>query len=497
MAPSLLFARLLTATICVGLASGPALARGPLEAGLSKYRPNNPFLAESAAEQNPQVVADTPAVTRSSWPSPTFPSPKSAPPNSASPSQSDSELAANLQSITPWNPAPPRGIEVELPGESEYPTANVSGYFQVDSAIFSQSDGNKQVVGDIPNGVAFRRSRMAIKGDAYENVSYKIQMDFASSGLPSFRGVYMDFHKLPWLPGRLRIGQWKQPLSMDNLQSSRHLYLMERAMLRALLPIREVGIGLYDPNTKDDSTWAISGFRYPTGSYGNNLGDSAAFSMASRVTRVFGGESKDDFLLHVGGNYGFLNSSTQQFSVAARPEIKIVQYRGVPAGGSSGVPKFVNTGTINGPSAQLFGAELAGSLGSFWAQSEILAESVNASGAPNPTFWGGYIATGYVLTGEVRPYDKAKGVFSGVTPENPVTESGGLGAWELTGRISTLDLTDANISGGQCTTLAGGLNWFLNPRTKFQFNYIHALLDRGPVGRSDANVLAARAQVVF
>ena len=34
-------------------------------------------------------------------------------------------------------------------------------------------------------------------------------------------------------------------------------------------------------------------------------------------------------------------------------------------------------------------------------------------------------------------------------------------------------------------------------RTKFQFNDIHAFLDRAPVGESDANILAARAQVDF
>ena len=58
------------------------------------------------------------------------------------------------------------------------------------------------------------------------------------------------------------------------------------------------------------------------------------------------------------------------------------------------------------------------------------------------------------------------------------------GAWEVAARVSTLNLSDHYtgthavagdlINGGILTNFTGGLNWYLNPYTKAQFNYIHS-----------------------
>jgi len=45
--------------------------------------------------------------------------------------------------------------------------------------------------------------------------------------------------------------------------------------------------------------------------------------------------------------------------------------------------------------------------------------------------------------------------------------------------------------------LTWGVNWYLNPHTKFQFNYIHAMLNSSPNIDSRADIFALRAQVDF
>lgn len=64
-------------------------------------------------------------------------------------------------------------------------------------------------------------------------------------------------------------------------------------------------------------------------------------------------------------------------------------------------------------------------------------------------------------------------------------------------RWSYLDLRDGPIDGGVLEDLTLGLNWYLNKNTKFQLNYIHAMLDRTVASDSDTSVFAARAQVDF
>ena len=47
----------------------------------------------------------------------------------------------------------------------------------------------------------------------------------------------------------------------------------------------------------------------------------------------------------------------------------------------------------------------------------------------------------------------------------------GWGAWQLAARYSYLDLDSNPIAGGRLHDYTLGLNWFMNPTMKAQFNY--------------------------
>jgi phosphate-selective porin OprO and OprP len=49
--------------------------------------------------------------------------------------------------------------------------------------------------------------------------------------------------------------------------------------------------------------------------------------------------------------------------------------------------------------------------------------------------------------------------------------TGGLGAWQVGFRYNYLDLNDKGLNGGILNDYTAGLNWFLNPNMKVQFNY--------------------------
>ncbi len=118
-------------------------------------------------------------------------------------------------------------------------------------------------------------------------------------------------------------------------------------------------------------------------------------------------------------------------------------------------------------------------------------------GGPTVGLPRAYAYAGCFLTGEQRSYDKNNSVFGDVVPNGRVGKDGGIGAWELAVRYSYLDYNDANVQGGRLSDITAGVNWRWNPHSKFQLNYIHAMLDSPVNGDSDASIFAMRAHLDF
>src|SRR5690606_7764957 len=94
-------------------------------------------------------------------------------------------------------------------------------------------------------------------------------------------------------------------------------------------------------------------------------------------------------------------------------------------------------------------------------------------------FQGGYLQLMYFLTGEHRTFNKKLAALDRVIPNENVfwvrtadgAAAGGRGAWQVGFRYSALDLNDKRINGGLLHAGTIGINWFLNPNAKIQFNY--------------------------
>jgi len=412
---------------------------------------------------------------------------------------------ASISQPQPWQMQPPRQQRepISLPKSDKYPNARLTGFTQADTGWFHQSAGNLAAVGDIQDGADFRRARLAATGDAWDNVSYLLELDFATPGRPNFMDVWLELKDMA--DGNIRIGQFRHPIGMDGLTSVKELPFFERGLPFAFLPFRQIGAMYSVQSDDEDHTWAISGFRFPTDAYGGNVGDNGGYGMATRLTSLLV-DNGDNGVIHVGGGFSFADPANDRLRYRNQPEFFVAETGGaglVPVGVQTNVPAFVDTGLISTSSFNLANAELGVSEGSFHAQSEIFFANVNQIGGPSLTFPGAYIHAGYILTGESRPYSRKAGAFGRVVPENPFGSSGGRGAWEVAGRWSFIDLNDANILGGRLNDVTLGLNWYLNKFTKFQFNYIHAFLGSssaatGPlVNGSSADIFAFRAQVDF
>jgi len=180
---------------------------------------------------------------------------------------------------------------------------------------------------------------------------------------------------------------------------------------------------------------------------------------------------------------------------------------------------LVSTGPLSARSANVYGGALGASWRNFLLQGEYYQISLNQSklpGVPSPRlgFNGGYVEGGWVITGEPIPYDVTRAAWARPKIDHPFSlEDGGIGAWELAARYSTVSL-DSNvvpgvpqnitggIYGGQQQTAALALSWYPNDWLRFmlQFQYVDVskLNSAGTVQIGQRfETLAARAQATW
>jgi phosphate-selective porin OprO and OprP len=371
--------------------------------------------------------------------------------------------------------------------KSKLPSITVNGAFQADGVLVGQSDLSREVFGSIQNGGDFRRARLSAKGDVADNMSYFFQMDFGFFGRPSFTDVWVDLKTLPIL-GTFRVGQWKQPFGLEVVSSYRYTTMMERSStFQAFTPFRHIGFGFYDHAEDLSSTWALSYFRTGQDQFGGSISTSGGNGLAGRYTRLFQFDGEDDPTYNHWGFGYFLNSPPRHIArFRSIPEIFVGEFapgaigtvgQAVP-GALNGVPFFVDTGALTDVSlVNTFGVENLKVVGPLSMQSEAMVALVDQSASNDSVFWGSYTQLGWFITGEHRPYDRINGAIDRVKPRCDFGRDGGIGAWELTCRLSYIDLNNQTILGGEMLNLTTGCNWYINPYCKWVFNYIHSWTD--------------------
>ena len=384
--------------------------------------------------------------------------------------------------------------------EAKKPEVNWTAELQADFYAFNQDDASRLSVGDIENGEAFRRARIGMWGH-YGPSEYRLEVDFAQEGRPSFLDVYAGLNDLPLL-GRVRVGHFLEPFSIDRVQSNRYLTFMERGLpSQAFSPGRNMGLMANNTWLGEGGTWGIGLFRTDSDVWGDAQGDGSDTAITSRVTCLpwYDSSCPDSRYFHVGMSGSGRDAADNTIRFRARPEAQL---------GSTfpNVPFFVDTGFIPADSFMLLGLEAAIVDGPFSVQAEYFHVPVDSIGFGSLGFDGWYVQSTYFLTGEHRSYLREYGVFTRLHPYRDFLRFAGEdddyfvrgpGAWEVAVRLSRLDLNDGDIRGGVLTDLSIGLNWYLNPYMRVTSNYIHAFLDDSNGLESGTDIFALRLGYEF
>lgn len=337
------------------------------------------------------------------------------------------------------------------------------GRIQNDWAWYSADDELEAAVGAFEEGTEFRRARLFFEGELYERVEFKAQYDFAG-GDPEFKDVYLGLINLPGVGG-LRVGHYKEPYSLEEQTSSKYLTFLERSLpTEAFTPSRNTGLMLH--KAEDRYTWAVGLFRDT-----DDFGDAAErdeVNLTGRVTGVPWTAEGGRRLLHLGVSVSEREPTGDTLRFRSRPESHLA-------------PRVVDTGSFAADGLTVVDLEAALVHGPLSLQGEYTQAAVDALGGPDPDFDGFYVTGSWFPTGEHRPYDG--GSFGRVKPRN-AWRAGGIGAWEIALRYSSLDLSDGAIAGGEVDDVTFGVNWYPFANVRWMANYV--LSDVDGVGEVDA-----------
>jgi phosphate-selective porin OprO/OprP len=331
-------------------------------------------------------------------------------------------------------------------------------------------------------------------------------MDFV--GGVAFKSTYLGFTNIPYL-NTVMLGYFKMPFSLEEMPTEENIVFMERSTAGlAFVPGRQTGARFLNQSANKRSTYSMGLFyTNNSDSFGQNISNNLAESVSTRVTFLpyYDENSGGRYYWHFGTSFLAGRPWQGQDKFSARPEVDVyntTDQNNVPV---NTVPNFVSTKTFNAQGNAVLDIENAVVWNSLTLQSEVMVAQADRTVAegPNCTFWGGYLQASYFLTGEYRPYDRYQGYLSRVYPNErfftaDIRKKGerkiviGKGAWEVGSRISYLDLNSHDIQGGTLTCYTASLSWNANPHTRFEWNYVHALVNSASFTGNTADIFLTR-----
>lgn len=344
--------------------------------------------------------------------------------------------------------------------------------------------------------LAFRRIRVGVKGDITDNVIYRITIEFANPNSTEYRDIYFGMKNVPFFQ-QVLIGNQKRPYSLDQLNSSNANVFIERPFIADATQQDTRRIGIQAWNVSKDQAWS---WRYGifnrenTQNDGRYISDNYQLELASRIANTFYYNENGQTYGHWGlaGSVGW----TDQDGTAAANTARL---RARPEARSTN--RWLETGAIAG-SKNLY---LLGIEGMFnHGPLQLAGETMNVWVTRNPQattmLWGAYGQVSYFLTGEHIPWDRKSGTLGKMAPKKNLGPGGG--AVQVGVRYSFADFNNKDILGGEGRSVAFGLNWWWNPNTRVQVNYIHGRIKNRTVSMVGAatgsyDILGTRFMIFF
>jgi phosphate-selective porin OprO and OprP len=350
----------------------------------------------------------------------------------------------------------------------------IGALLQVDYRYFNYDSDNDPD----KNKFDIRRARLLVSGHLYDRFFYKFQYQFQGAGGRRLLDAYADTYVLPFIS--FRVGQFKEPFSLQEYTSNKNMPFAERSMGIFLVPWRDVGFMAHASLWKDRIYYGVGIFN-GDGMDDTLGGDSDSPEFTGRI--VYAPFRNMGFPLwhglQIGGSYSHAKADRNNVKVDVR---------------TAGLTTFFDVNSaakfniIRDVDARVrYGAELAWAYGPLLLWGEYINlqfTDVKTSDAQfDINLKDYYGALSWMVTGE-KPTIKG-GKIQAIRPLRNLWE-GGWGALGLAFRYDHFDggdsayeyLIEPGNSVREATAYTIALNWYLNPYIRLLLTVTRTNFDR-------------------
>ena len=384
-----------------------------------------------------------------------------------------------------------KGLSVKSPDGLE---VKVRGLVQADGRHFIGDDKVPQ-----NDTFLFRRVEPTLEGTWGPLIGFRVQAQLAGD-TATLNDAYVDLKFDP--RATVRLGKFKAPFGLEQLQPSASLAAIERGLPTELTPARDLGVQVQGELSQGRVNYAVGVFNGTPD--GRDTATSNADNEFEYAGRVFWEPFRNaanawsglglGVAASVGDVYGAGNNLLPRYRTPGQ-----AQFFGYASNvAADGLHRRFS------PQAYFYRGR-GGLLGEYVTSEQTVRVTSGANlGRRDHLEHKAWQVTGsWVLTGEDAGY---RGV---ARPNHPFTlDEAGWGAFEVVGRYGVLDIDDdafplfasASASASEVRAWTIGLNWYLNANLKLVTNYTQASFDGGAAGgadREDEKAVFTRAQFSF
>ncbi len=186
----------------------------------------------------------------------------------------------------------------------------IGGRVQTDFATIKANKEIEAAYGPIMDGIETRRLYLSMEGTIYDTAAYKMEVDLAGAKV-AINDAYVQFNKL--LPGgtALKVGQFKEPINLENLTSDNFVTFMERALPSALVPGYDKGVQVSNTFANKRGT-AAAGVFWDTSKTTTKAELDSGRAVTARLTYLPWYADNGAKLLHVGAAVSRRTQNTVQ-----------------------------------------------------------------------------------------------------------------------------------------------------------------------------------------
>lgn len=356
----------------------------------------------------------------------------------------------------------------------------------VDAAFYSPSSdvsslsskANKDLATDdgqfrFSNGVTIRHARFGIKSTLWDRWFAELDVDFAYNEV-EMKDMYLGYKfNDNW---SIKVGQFKEPMSMERLTSSKYLTMLERPMaVEAFAGGRRLGAAFTGWGNHWWASAGVFGRSVDIIQKEKNRGDDG-YGFTARA--AYSPIKKDDFTLHLGA-YG-----TYRKPDMTGTKDRTVEFRTFP---ESRVDhrRFIRTEIKNVRHYGTVGLELGARYDKALLYGEYIYtrlarykyEGADRVNLKDCDFNGWYVTGSYMILGNQRRYSPEDAEFG------PMTVNRKGGNLEVAARVSTINLNDfhdptAAILGGKGYNYTASVNWYPIRNICLGLNYTYVNNDK-------------------